>query len=205
MGAVPLLTREGEVNLARRMERGKLRMQKAISRSALVQLRAVEICDLIRKETEDLDAFVDLGDLEEDSAAYTKHRNEVKNKLNDLILLHKKLVQHSDKLGAIPLSNKKLRRKWMGKVARCRVQVSQGIRSIPFYLSQWKQFAKELDHVVDELLHLDQELRRLEGRSSQTAQAKARELKREIRKRENTAAANLPELKHTMTAIRHGE
>ena len=45
MGAVPLLTREGEVNLARRMERGKLRMQKAISRSALVQLRAVEICE----------------------------------------------------------------------------------------------------------------------------------------------------------------
>ena len=38
MGAVPLLTREGEVDLARRMERGKLRMQKAISRSALVQL-----------------------------------------------------------------------------------------------------------------------------------------------------------------------
>ena len=36
MGAVPLLTREGEVNLARRMERGKLRMQKAISRSAIV-------------------------------------------------------------------------------------------------------------------------------------------------------------------------
>src|ERR1700723_2465569 len=64
MGAVPLLTREGEVNLARRMERGKLRMQKAISRSALVQLRAVEICEQIRKEVEDLDAFVDLGDLE---------------------------------------------------------------------------------------------------------------------------------------------
>ena len=34
MGSVPLLTREGEVNLARRMERGKLRMQKAVSRSA---------------------------------------------------------------------------------------------------------------------------------------------------------------------------
>ena len=61
MGAVPLLTREGEVNLARRMERGKLRMQKAISRSALVQLRAVEICEQIKQEIEDLDAFVDLG------------------------------------------------------------------------------------------------------------------------------------------------
>ena len=42
------------------------------SRSALVQLRAVEISEAIRKEIEDLDAFVDLGDLEEDSAAYTK-------------------------------------------------------------------------------------------------------------------------------------
>ena len=49
MGAVPLLTREGEVDLARRMERGKLRMQKAISRSALVQLQAVEIAEQIRR------------------------------------------------------------------------------------------------------------------------------------------------------------
>ena len=35
MGAVPLLTREGEVNLARRMERGKTQMRRAISRSPL--------------------------------------------------------------------------------------------------------------------------------------------------------------------------
>src|SRR5580658_3231204 len=78
MGAVPLLTREGEVNLARRMERGKLRMQKAISRSPLVQMRAVEIADQVKAETEELDAFVDLGgDLEEESAAYAKRRNEV--------------------------------------------------------------------------------------------------------------------------------
>ena len=41
MGAVPLLTREGELDLARRMERGKLRMRKAISRSALVRLVVV--------------------------------------------------------------------------------------------------------------------------------------------------------------------
>ena len=33
MGVVPLLTREGEVAIAKRIERGKIRMQKAISRS----------------------------------------------------------------------------------------------------------------------------------------------------------------------------
>src|ERR1700744_2441239 len=124
MGAVPLLTREGEVSLARRMERGKLRMQKAISRSALVQLRAVEICEQIRKETEELDAFVDLGDLEVESAAYNKRRNEVKQQLLEIITLHKKLLQLEDKLAEVPLSNKKLRRKAQGKVARCWIEIS---------------------------------------------------------------------------------
>src|SRR6202158_3503620 len=96
MGAVPLLTREGEVNLARRMERGKLRMQKAISRSALVQLRAVEIADQVRRETEELDSFVDLGgDLEEESAAYVKRCNEYRQYLAEIVVLYRKLEQVS--------------------------------------------------------------------------------------------------------------
>ena len=205
MGAVPLLTREGEVNLARRMERGKLRMQKAISRSALVQLRAVEISEAIRKEVEELDAFADLGDLEEESAAFQKKRAEVKNDLAEIVNLHKKLIQTADKLGDIALSNKKLRRKWTGKLARARVAVSQAIRKIPFYLSQWKAFSKEIERVVEEISHLEADLRKLEGRNSQTAQARSRELKREIRKREQMAGATLPELKHTLAVIRHGE
>src|ERR1700712_3948154 len=58
MGAVPLLTREGEVDLAPRMDRGKLRMQKAISRSALVQLAVVELAETLDKHSEDLDNYV---------------------------------------------------------------------------------------------------------------------------------------------------
>ena len=60
MGAVPLLTREGEVDLARRMERGKLRMRKAISRSALVRLVVVEMAERLKKGTEEIDNLVDL-------------------------------------------------------------------------------------------------------------------------------------------------
>jgi hypothetical protein len=63
MGAVPLLTREGEVDLARRMERGKLRMQKAISRSALVKRVVVDQAEQLKKGLEELDNLVDLGDL----------------------------------------------------------------------------------------------------------------------------------------------
>ena len=39
MGTVPLLTREGEVEIAKRIERGQLRVMKAISRSPIVNPR----------------------------------------------------------------------------------------------------------------------------------------------------------------------
>src|SRR6202142_4536335 len=78
MGAVPLLTREGEVNLARRMERGKLRMQKSISRSALVQMRVSEIAELLRGGDEERDNFVVFGDVEEGSPADTKKQAEMR-------------------------------------------------------------------------------------------------------------------------------
>src|SRR6185503_12086886 len=74
MGAVPLLTREGEVDLARRMERGKLRMQKAISRSALVQRVVVDLADQIKKAAVELETVVDLGDVEEGTPADAKSR-----------------------------------------------------------------------------------------------------------------------------------
>src|SRR5579863_3841873 len=130
MGAVPLLTREGEVNLARRMERGKLRMQKSISRSALVQLRVVEIAELLKHGDEELDNFVDLGDVEEGSAADTKKQAEVRNEFVEMIVLHKRHQQLMERLEAIPLSNKKLRRRWQGKLSRAKVEMSRAMRRI---------------------------------------------------------------------------
>src|SRR5919112_2696804 len=85
MGAVPLLTREGEVTLARKMERGKLRMQKSISRSPLVQQMIVEIAENIKREVQDLDDLVDLGnaEIEEGSPADKKRRDEAKQLFSD--------------------------------------------------------------------------------------------------------------------------
>src|ERR1700745_1974393 len=112
MGAVPLLTREGEVNLARRMERGKLRMQKSISRSALVQLRVVEVAELLKHSEDELDNFVDLGDVEEGSPADTKKQAEVRAEFTEILALHKRHQQLAEKLETIALSNKRLRKRW---------------------------------------------------------------------------------------------
>ncbi len=159
MGAVPLLTREGEVDLARRMERGKLRMQKAISRSALVELMVVEMAEQLKKGAEELDNLVDLGDLEEGSAADFKRRAELREQFSGIILLHKKEQQLQEKLTATAAINRKARRRAQWKVWRCEVEISRALRQIPFLPSKWRLFSKEIERAVDELTLLDSELR----------------------------------------------
>ncbi len=205
MGAVPLLTREGEVDLARKMERGKLRMQKAISRSARVQMRVVEMQELLRKGVEEVDNLVELGELEDGSPADEKRRNEVRQQFQDFVLAHRRQHQSAEKLNTIPASNKRMRRRWTDKWSRARVVTARFLRAIPFLSIRWKEFAKAIERSAEELSHLDVELVRLEGRSSPAAQGRMRELKREIRKREQAAGASLAELRHSLAVIRHGE
>ncbi len=205
MGAVPLLTREGEVELARRMERGKLRMQKAISRSALVQNLVVDVAEGIKRGSFELDHYVDLGDVEDGSPADAKKQAEVRQEFGNTVLLQKKLQQVQEKLNATALANKKLRKRLMGKLNRAKVEVSQSIRRIPFVPIQWKQFAKEIERAVEEINHLDIEARKLEERGGVPGQARMRELRREIKKREAVAGAPLGDLKHSLAVIRHGE
>ena len=49
MGAVPLLTREGEVDIAKRIERGQLRVLKALSRSPIVIRQILAIGDDLKR------------------------------------------------------------------------------------------------------------------------------------------------------------
>ncbi|MFZ0594008.1 MAG: RNA polymerase sigma factor RpoD, partial [Bryobacteraceae bacterium] len=207
MGSVPLLTREGEVSLARKMERGKLRMQKAVSRSSIVQSQVLGFSEQIRKGLEDIDAFVDLGqaDPEETTAAEQKRRDDVKETFNVYLAADKRLHQTIDKFNAVPASNKKLRKKWAGKVARARVELSLALRGIPWLLVRWKEFVREIERTAEEMSALEMEIRKLETRNSQAAQAKVKDFKKELKKKEQEAGAALPELRHSLSVIRQGE
>ncbi len=205
MGAVPLLTREGEVDLARRMERGKLRMQKALSRSALVERVVVDLSEQIKKGGIELDSLFDLGDLEEGTPADLKRRADLQKMFADVIVLYRKMQQLAEKVEATPVANKKPRKRLCARLNRAKVETSLAIRKIPFRPAKWKEFTKEIERAVEELSHLEREARKIESKNGPTQQARLRELRREIRKREAAAGATLEELKHTLTVIRHGE
>jgi RNA polymerase primary sigma factor len=207
MGSVPLLTREGEVSLARKMERGKLRMQKAISRSPLIQTVVNEFAELVRKGAEDVDSYVDFppSDIEEGSAADIKRRTEISELFGAYLLAHKKLQQCVDKHAALPPANKKLRKKWAGKVARSKVELSKALRAIPFNLARWKEFVRAVEKTADDMSLLEAEIRKLETRNSVSAQLRVKELKRDLKRKETEAGASLPDLRHSLAVIRHGE
>src|SRR5437773_9175436 len=64
MGTVPLLTREGEVEIARRIERGQLAVIKSISRTPLVARVIMQMGDQLTNEQRSIRELVTLGDEE---------------------------------------------------------------------------------------------------------------------------------------------
>jgi RNA polymerase primary sigma factor len=204
MGAVPLLTREGELALARGVERGKLRMRKAISRSALVQSVVVELAEQLKIGTEEIDNLVELGDLEEGTVADTKRRGELKQLFAEVVVRYKQQQQIGEKLEATALSNEHVRWGLCSKLKRAKVETSLAIRKIPFRLVKWKEFSEGIERAVEELTRLERDLQKIETRAGGNAQNRARELKREIRKGAAMVGASLGDLKHTLNVIRHG-
>ena len=106
MGAVPLLTREGEVTLARKMERGKVRAHKALSRSPLVHQIILSLMEEVKRAQTDIEDVVDLGiDIEEGAAAAEKKAKIVLEQFNQVFLLERKVSPLFDKWEASPASN----------------------------------------------------------------------------------------------------
>ena len=99
----------------------------------VVQLRAVEIAELLKpRRLKSWIIIVDLGDVEARQPRGCQKAAEVRTEFAEVIALHKKQEQFADKLEAIPLSNKKLRRRWQGKLNRAqRSKMSQSIRRLP--------------------------------------------------------------------------
>ncbi len=208
MGAVPLLTREGEVNLARRMERGKTQMRRAISRSPLAVDLVLALHERAKKGEIEIDSLAELGDAEEGTDEKAKRRNQARNKLARVARLHKQFTLVHAKVQATPRRNVHVLRRLQIKYKRSLIQVSQAIQEVPFQQDYWKTFTERLQQVRSELEPLAEQLKRLEGkahRKSAATQTAAREIKRDLRKVEQQHGVSIEEIRHTMRRIVLGE
>ena len=139
MGSVSLLTRQGEVDLARRMEQGRMRVRKVLSRSPLVQRTLMEIYEEIRQGTEKLDHVVEAGGADE--AARDRARASGMQRLTKAWRVHRDLRAMETELNSTPRRHVHLREGLQRRLLRLTVKLSQAIREIPFTLGQWSIFS----------------------------------------------------------------
>ena len=196
MGSVRLLNRQGEIDLARRMERGKSRMVKALSRSPIVWQRVLNLHEEVRQGRARLEEFVDLGVDE----ARENARVEVTRRLAKFARLYRSLHDLEEKLAATSHRHVKVRAKLAGEVLRAKVKCSQEIRVISFNAAQWKAFRAALEHAVEGISKLERELGNTTGHSNLK-----RDLKEKIRARELESGATAAQMRHWVRTVRRGD
>nr|ALS89720.1 RpoD_Cterm: RNA polymerase sigma factor [uncultured bacterium] len=136
MGVVPLLTREGEVAIAKRIERGQLKTQKAISRSPIAVKEVLKIGDELETDSANIREIVIFaeqaeltGDEDSDKAeeykAWTIEGIQNIRKLYKLGLKEWEKLREEQKISRGKKSKKLLRMR--RRVARLRLEIAQEI------------------------------------------------------------------------------
>jgi RNA polymerase primary sigma factor len=132
MGVVPLLTREGEVAIAKRIERGKIRMQKAISRSPVAIAELLRIGDELSNGELSIREVVTFNEQEGiTEEKIEEYHNYTLETINEIGKTFKKTNALYEKFLAEPKRSPKLS-KMRRKLARQRVELSQLVRLLDF-------------------------------------------------------------------------
>ncbi|HEX2713248.1 MAG TPA: RNA polymerase sigma factor region1.1 domain-containing protein, partial [Candidatus Acidoferrales bacterium] len=158
MGSVPLLTRKGEVAIAKRIERGQVRVLKAISRSPLVIKELLVVGEELRKDTRsimEIALFNDEKLTEERIENKTKQTLKIIDKIQKL---YRVALKQAAKLENTPKRKKRAYLRAKYTLARTRIQMSQLVRSIDFKSIEKKR-------LIDKMRHTGERLRSRERRS----------------------------------------
>ena len=106
MGTVPLLTREGEVEIAKRIERGQLRVLKAISRSPIVIREIVALGDDLKRGVRNIKEVVVFDEEEVTEEILHARIKQTVTRVDALIKHQKKAALLEEKLETLTAKTK---------------------------------------------------------------------------------------------------
>ncbi|HVH71088.1 MAG TPA: RNA polymerase sigma factor region1.1 domain-containing protein, partial [Candidatus Dormibacteraeota bacterium] len=164
MGSVPLLTREGEVVIAKRIERGQLVVMKAITRSPIVIKEIIAVGESLRNGARSIKEIVQFDDEELTEEKLATKTKQTLRRIDKIADLYKTALKRAERLARTPKSARQsyLRVKWA--VARTRIQISLAIRDTPFYWLEKRRLIDTMRSAVERLHAIEREARRLERR-----------------------------------------
>ena len=212
MGTVPLLTREGEVAIAKRIERGQVLVLKTITRSPIVVKELIAVGEDLRRGARSIKEIVVFDD-EELTEEKIENKTKATLKILDKIAhLYDIALKEAKKLENTPKAKRVSYLHARHAVSRTRIKISQLARSLEFNPFERKRLIDKMRHTVERLQSLEREAGKLERRADVSKGDTQAEAKRELRTRRSelreisdNSEVGLTELKRTLTIILRGE
>ena len=214
MGTVPLLTREGEVEIAKRIERGQIRVLKALSRSPIVIRELLAMGEDLKKGVRSIKEVVTFDEEEITDEILQNRLNDFTGKIDDMAKLYKKVAVYEEKYATVsqkkrPKDHRRARR----NLARAIIRVSIAVRKLGFTNAERKRLIDRLNKTVDGMRSLDRQVQNLERKADATRseeqkkehRRQARAIRGEVEKLEAEAGVSFQELKRTQREIIQGD
>ena len=212
MGVVPLLTRESEVVIAKRLERGNLRILKTVSRSALVVKELIATGADLRSGCRPIKEVVQIDEEELTVEKVEEKTRQTLRIIDKLEKLHELGLKQAAKLRDTAMSNKRAYARARRRLSRTRVEMSRLIRSMDFKEHEKKRLVDMLRHTVERLHALEREAARLERRvkaahvdATIEARRELRACRSRLREIEESSEASPNNLKRALAQIQRGE
>ncbi len=194
MGSVPLLNREGEIGIARRIERGQTRARRILARCPLIVQATIGLGEDVRAGALDIRDILQFNDPIPTDETYERGASEMLGACDDLVKLRKRFLQLKQRMVAVPRHSKpKQHRRMRWEMARLAVDISRRACGIPLQNQAVKDLIFKLRAAVDEVRPIEQRLARNQ-RAIETAGPGSGEAVRELRREQRTLAAAMQEV-----------
>ncbi len=216
MGTVPLLTRDGEIELSRRIERGQRSVRKALSRSPLVIREILRLEDDVESDVLPIRDVVVLPEMAANDESLVGHKEELLRAIQEISKNYRKSQQFRQKIQAVSRGMKpKQYRTLRFNLARSLVRISRVFRQIQFTPEIQQRFVDLVRRAVEDFKPLERDIARIQRQLEEHAHDGARalrELRKELRQTmqrlqqlEENSGASSTELRRTFQIIERGQ
>ncbi len=214
MGASPLLTREEEVEIAKRIERGQITALKALSRSPIVIQQVLALGEDLKGGLRSIKEMVVFDEEEITDEILQNRVDDITGRIDKLNKHYKNANRLSQKLATIP-AKKKPRdyRRYRGQLGREMVRISLIIRNLELNHAERKRLIERVNKTIELMRVLDRELASLETKITGTRSEELKKTYRgaqrqhrvEIKRLEDEAGMTFPDLQRTQRKMIQGD
>ena len=218
MGTVPLLTREGEVEIAKRIERGKLAVIRSISRTPTIARTIIRLGEQLGSGERTIRELVIFQDEELTDDRIADRARQVSRQIGAVATKRTESQKKEAKLTTILKRDKRRYRRYKWRALRARVELSQLIRRIDFtepvkrrLIDLIKDAVEGVQHLQCEIQLLDRQVKtktrrgRLKEEDRKRLMRRLRELRAQLRKHAAELEEQPDDLSRILLTISRGE